>query len=145
MFSVASVGAVFAYRKWLQSHIGVVLAAIVSGTDVLTTLVGLNYDLGFRMYYFITILAVLFASVALAVGLQSERLGRWRPLVVGAVVVVFFSYAPISLAVVSGRRDGPTSGRFERRANDVDRLFTGNLGANGVKTRILVCCHLRDC
>lgn len=140
MLSVVSVGAVFAYRKWPRSHIGLVLAAIVSGMGVIATLAGLDYDLGFRMYYFVTIFAVLFASVALAVGLRSERWGRWRPLVVGAVVVVFFSYALISPATPIGNNIDPKLGgnswKMTETEHDQLRQLEGRFRETSVENRL---------
>lgn len=108
--AVAAVGALFAYRDSVRGHVALVVAAVVGAMTVVATFVGLDYDLGFRMYYFGVVFAIVFASLALAVGLRSERWRDARPVVVAAMVVFVFSYALVSPVTPIGNNIDPKLG-----------------------------------
>ena len=130
VLALACAGAAYAYRELPRSHVGLIVVGVVGVLSVVATVVGLDYDLGFRMYYFAIIFALPFAAVGLGVALRADhaKIGGRQPVVVAAAVVLVFSYALIAPVTPIGNNVDPKLGGNSWKMTTTERDQLTQLG-----------------
>jgi hypothetical protein len=121
LIAVATLGGFVVLFRRREQDI-VLLAAtttVVAGT-LIAVAANLEFNLGYRLYYFVAALLCVFA--ALGIGWTGDRSSTGRRMLVGAVVLLFVGYAFVGPMSPLGNNVDPRFGGEQWRMTEQERL-----------------------
>jgi hypothetical protein len=122
VLGIGGLGGLYAiFRSCKRYYVLILLAVTIGGATMVTIFVGLEYNLGYRMYYFVAIFAVLSAALAMDRICEVESAFQRTILVIG-VSIIICSYAATAPITSLGNNVDPRFGGESWRITETNQM-----------------------